>query len=189
MLLQFSCSNHKSIKDKVIFSMIASGDDANVEYLKKFKGCNVLRVASIYGANGSRKSNFVDAIGFVKYLIVNNLSNLPSTLLNQMPHKLSNVSTSSEYEFQFIAEDVRYAYGFSLKYYQVNEEYLYHFPNNRRGKIFERAGMNISAGSRYKNSFGLSEDALKPNRLFLTCTANYTNIEEIAMAYKFFANI
>lgn len=188
MLLQFSCSNHKSIKDKVIFSMIASSDDTNAEYLKKFKDINILRVASIYGANGSGKSNFVDAIGFAKYLIVNSLANLPSTLLSQVPHKLSNAATPSEYEFQFIEENIRYAYGFSLKDYLVAEEYLYYFPNNRRVKIFERNGMNIIAGSRYKNSFKLSEDALKPNRLFLTCTANYTNIDEIAMAYKFFAS-
>ncbi len=47
--------------------------------------------------------------------------------------------------------------------------------------------MKIVAGSRYKNSFKLSEDALKPNRLFLTCTANYTNILEISEPYEFFA--
>lgn len=166
--------------------MVASGDNTNASYLQKFNDLNILRVASIYGANGSGKSNFVDAIGFAKYLVVNSLTNQPSALLGQVPHKLSNASTPSEYAFQFVKENIRYAYGFSLKDYQVHEEYLYYFPNNRRVKIFERNGMDIVAGNRYKTSFKLSEDALKPNRLFLTCTANYTNIAEISRAYTFF---
>ena len=167
--------------------MIASSDTDNSKYLKKYKGLNVLRVASIYGANGSGKSNFVSAIGFAANLITNSLYNPPEMPLLQVPHKLSDISTPSTYEFQFVAEDIRYVYGFSIKNSQIDEEYFYYFPNNRRAKIFERLGMHIVSGTKYKNAFKLSEGALKPNRLFFTCIANYSNVEEVLIAYRFFA--
>ena len=56
MLLEFKCSNHKSIKEKVIFSMIAGSDNTSEELLKKFGNLRVLRSAVIYGPNGSGKS-------------------------------------------------------------------------------------------------------------------------------------
>ena len=36
MLLEFQCSNHKSIKEKVYFSLIAGSDNTSEELLKKF---------------------------------------------------------------------------------------------------------------------------------------------------------
>lgn len=187
MLLQFSCSNHKSIKEPVVFSMIASKDSSNLYGLKKFSNFNVVRIASIYGANGSGKSNFVDAIRFSRNLIVNSLKNLPGTPVIQTPHKLADSSSPSKYEFQFVIEDLRFAYGFSIKNFLINDEYLYYFPKNRKTKIFERQDMKIIPGSKYKNAFNLSIQALlKPNRLFLTCAASYSNISEIEQAFIFF---
>ena len=186
MLLQFSCSNHKSIKDTITFSMIASKGDSDLDGLKKFHNFNVVRIASIYGANGSGKSNFIDAVGFAQSLIINSLYNQPGNPLLQFPHKLATPTTPSKYEFQFVREDIRYAYGFAIKDFYIDEEYLYYFPNNRKTKIFERKGMDIVEGSKYKKSFHLSKETLKPNRLFLTCAANYSKIDEIEQAFMFF---
>lgn len=56
MLLQFSCSNYKSIKDKIVFSMRASSDATMLERTKEYNGAHILRMAAIYGANGSGKA-------------------------------------------------------------------------------------------------------------------------------------
>lgn len=186
MLLQFSCSNHKSIKDAITFSMIASKDLTNADVLKKLNNARVVRVASIYGANGSGKSNFVDAIGFARNLIVTSLNNPPGSRLIQFPHKLSDVSDSSKYEFQFAVDNIRYAYGFSIKNGFIDEEYLYYFPKNKKTKVFERIGMDILPGNRYKTAFTLSQEVLKENRLFLTCAANYSRTTEVEQAFIFF---
>lgn len=47
MLLEFSCQNYKSIKNKVTFSAIASKDDTHQDQLKKFANFEVLRTAAI----------------------------------------------------------------------------------------------------------------------------------------------
>ena len=70
MLLEFSCSDHKSIKTPILFSTVASKDTVNEDSLYMYGNTRVLRTAVIYGANGSGKSNFVDAIQFVKNLVI-----------------------------------------------------------------------------------------------------------------------
>ena len=66
MLLEFKCSNHKSIKEKVNFSLIAGSDNTSEDLLKEFGNFRVLRSAVIYGANGSGKSNFISALSFMR---------------------------------------------------------------------------------------------------------------------------
>ena len=186
MLLQFSCSNHKSIRKKVTFSTIAGSDNTFEENLKTFSNHRVLRSAVIYGANGSGKSNFISALQFMRNLVSGSINHQPGQGIFQAPHKLNSDSVPSEYEIQFVKNDVRYAYGFSIVKNAVQTEYLYYFPKGRQVKIYEREAMEIKPGDKYKNAFDVSIGILKENRLFLSCAANYTNIREIEEAFLFF---
>lgn len=186
MLLEFSCSNHKSIKEKITFSMLAGKDTMFEDELKNISNFRVSRMAVIYGANGSGKSNFIHAMEFCKALVENSINHQPGQGVFQAPHKLSAKEMPSTYDLQFITKGVRYAYGFSVKQNLIDEEYLYYFPNGRQTKIFERQGLEIQPGSRYKKAFELSLNVLKDNRLFLSCAANYTNLKEIEEAFVFF---
>jgi len=186
MLLQFSCSNFKSIKEKITFSFLASKDDTYEDELKTFLNHKVLRSAVVYGPNGSGKSNFLNSIGFMKGLIINSINNQPGDLIPQFGHKLNTEDIPTTFNIQFVKNDIRYAYGFSIKNKLVDEEYLYYFPKGRQVKIFERKNNDVKPGDKYKASFELSLDVLKENRLFLSCAANYTNIPEIEQAFLFF---
>lgn len=186
MMLQFSCSNHKSIRKKIVFSTIAGSDDTFEEMLKPFSNVRVLRSAVIYGANGSGKSNFIDALGFMRNLVSESINHQPGQGIFQAPHKLNLSDVPSEYDIQFVKNDIRYAYGFSIVKNAVEKEYLYYFPKGRQVKIFERAAMEIKPGDKYKNVFEVSIGILKENRLFLSCAANYTNRKEIEDAFLFF---
>lgn len=188
MLLEFKCSNHRSIKEEVRFSMIAGSDDTSEEFLKGFGNIRVLRSAIIYGANGSGKSNFINALSFMRDLVSNSINHQPGQGIFQAPHKLCAKETPSNYSIQFVKNDIRYAYGFSVKQNLIQEEYLYYFPKGRQVKIFERNGMEIKSGDRYnKGAFDVGISILKENRLFLSCVANYSNIEEIEEAFLFFS--
>ena len=65
MLVSFCVSNYKSIKDEIYFSMEPSEDSfkSNLEQ-------DIIKVASIYGANASGKSNFVESFRCFKSLII-----------------------------------------------------------------------------------------------------------------------
>lgn len=187
MLLEFRCSNFKSIKEEIRFSMIAGKDDTSEELLKVYNNFRVLRSAVIYGANGSGKSNFINALLFMCNLVQTSISYQPGQKIPQATHKLSEKEKPSTFDIQFIRNNVRYAYGFSIEGGAITEEYLYYFPNGRQIKIFERDRMNIQPGNRYKSSFDVSiKDVLKENRLFLSCAANYSNVRELEEAFLFF---
>lgn len=188
MLLEFSCSNHKSIREKVFFSTLAGTDTTYEDKIYIFDGLRILKSAVLYGANGSGKSNFIDAISFMKYLVTNSISNAPGQGIRQSPHKLEGFKKESAYKIQFVSNKVRYAYGFSIKDMIVVDEYLYYFPNGRQTKIFERSLEEFSAGSKFRGRLNTCKDVLKPNRLLLSCAVNFSTVEEITDAYRFFAD-
>lgn len=188
MLLEFSCSNHKSIREKVFFSTLAGTDTTYEDEIYIFDGLRILKSAVLYGANGSGKSNFIDSISFMKYLVTNSISNAPGQGIRQVPHKLEGFKKESAYKIQFVSNKVRYAYGFSIKDMIVTDEYLYYFPNGRQTKIFERSLEEFSAGSKFRGRLNTCKDVLKPNRLLLSCAVNFSSIEEVADAYRFFAD-
>ncbi|MBQ3683701.1 MAG: ATP-binding protein [Succinimonas sp.] len=186
MLLEFSCSNHRSIREKVLFSALAGADDTHKEKLISFAKYRVLRSALIYGANGSGKSNFIDAISFVKNLVTNSINHQIGQGIRQTPHKLESGDSESTYSIQFVTKGIRYMYGFTLKNFIVVDEYLYYVPKGRQTKIFERSDKDFATGSKFNGKLAACKDVLKPNRLLLSCAANFSAVSEIADAYRFF---
>ena len=82
----------------------------------------------IIGANGSGKSNFINALLFMCNLVQTSISYQPGQKILQARHKLSEKEKPSTFDIQFIRKNVRYAYGFSIEGGAITEEYLYYFP-------------------------------------------------------------
>lgn len=186
MLLEFVFSNRKSIKDSVVFSTVASSDDTNEEYICHVDNYRVLKSAVIYGANGSGKSNVINALGFLQMLVLKSINNMQGTGLEQSPHKLNGPAVDSSFQIQFLKDNTRYVYGLVLNKYLVSEEYLYYFPNNRKTKIFERKDNDILPGTKFKSKFNTCKDVLRPNRLLLSCAASFSSVDVVDTAYRFF---
>ena len=66
MLLEFSCANHKSIREEIVFSALAGSDTTYEEKTQQFEGHRILKSAVIYGANGSGKSNLLMRLTWLK---------------------------------------------------------------------------------------------------------------------------
>lgn len=186
MLLEFSCSNFKSIYKKVTLSMLASSDDTREEDLISFEKYRINRLAAIYGPNGSGKTNVLQAISYAKSILLGSMKRELGDSLKVSPHKLAAKNEPSEFTFQFVTTGVRYAYGFSITNGLIQKEYLYYFPNNRQTKIFDRTELVVTEGPSFKKFSEASMDSLKNNRLFLACAANYTKVSEIEAAFLFF---
>ena len=186
MLLEFSCSNHKSIRDTILFSALAGSDTKRIDETAEFGKYHVLNSAVIYGANGSGKTNFIDAIYFAKILVLNSINHQPGQGILQKPFKTEGFDTPSVYRFQFAKQGLRYLYQFSLKQMLVADEYLYVFPNGKQKKVFERHGESFTAGRSFRGKFDNCKDVLKLNRLMLYCAANFSSVHEVDVAYQFF---
>lgn len=185
MLLEFSCRNFRSIKDPIILSMIATNDSTYENELIYTNKYRISRIASIYGGNGSGKTSIIQALGYLQFLVVSSLNYQLGDKIPGNPHKLS-LDEPTTLKIQFIKNNVRFAYGLSVMRTHVTEEYLYHFPRGRQALIFDRKGDEINIGDIYLKDSETAKSILKPNKLFLSCAANYSSIKEYETAFMFF---
>ena len=188
MLLEFSCSNFKSIKEKVTFSAIATDNIKNEKYLKKFDDFRVLHTSVIYGPNGAGKSNIFKGIGFMRDLVIKSRENRHGEVLKQPTHKMAH-DKKSEFNMQFIMNDIRYAYGFVLKDNLVDEEYLYYFEDKKAVKVFERGEGEVCLGEKFEKNkvlLEIIENEIGDNKLLLSCIGDKSDIFEINNAFLFF---
>ena len=188
MLLEFSCSNFKSIKEKVTFSAIATDNIKNEKYLKKFDDFRVLHTSVIYGPNGAGKSNIFKGIGFMRDLVIKSRENRPDEVLKQPTHKMAH-DKKSEFNMQYIINDIRYAYGFVLKDNLVDEEYLYYFEDKNAMNVFEREEGEVCLGEKFEENkvlLEIIENEIGDNKLLLSCIGDKSDIFEINNAFLFF---
>lgn len=188
MLLEFSCSNFKSIKEKVTFSAIATDNIKSEKYLKKFDDFRILHTSVIYGPNGAGKSNLFKGIGFMRDLVIKSRENRPGEVLEQPTHKMAQ-DKKSEFNIQFIMNNIRYAYGFVLKDNLVDEEYLYYFEDKNAMKVFEREEGEVCFGEKFEENkvlLEIIENEIGDNKLLLSCIGDKSDIFEINNAFLFF---
>lgn len=145
MLIQFSVQNFRTFRDKVTLSMVASGYDTedkeadNVIQLPEQK-LRLLKSAVVYGANASGKTKLVEALAFMKKLVLesadeeNRSQKVPEPFLLDVESE----SQSSEFEIIFMLDDVRYRYGFEVMGTEIIAEWLFHKPKDTEVEVFYR---------------------------------------------------
>lgn len=185
MLLEYRCSNYKSIKDEVLFSMSASSDTEHSDKLIDFKKLKINKATAIYGANGSGKSSLLESCLFLTSLVSNKPSQ-PGDKILVIPHALSAIDEPTEFLIHFERKGIRYVYGISVTEDRVEKEFLYHFKVGRKAKIFDRVGEEYTFGAKYKSDLNKALSFQKENRVFLNTAANFTNNEDITNAFLFF---
>ena len=149
MLLQFKCENHRSIKDEVVFSMVATSDTTHANSLINFNDNKYLRCAEIYGANGSGKTSLLDGIAKMTAIILNSNNHQPGDLIIRAPHKLSNKEEPTKFSIIFEKSGIKYSYGFSYTENGIHKEFLFYWPGQKKAKIFERVNNDFSFGDSF----------------------------------------
>ena len=135
MLVQFNFKNYKSFKNEATLDMTATSIKEHPYNLIETKsGSKYLKLAAIYGANASGKSNVIEAFSFMHYFIYNSLG--MESVENKRSKKTIPVTgfafdndsknMPSEFEVFFIQDDTEYQYGFSVDQERVHEEWLYY---------------------------------------------------------------
>jgi len=169
MLLQFKVNNFRSIKDTVVFST-NSGKDKPVANSVENRGYHLLRSAVIYGANASGKSTVLNAMAFMREMVLNSFKVTQS--VDKLPHFPFLLSTetetaSSHFEIIFLKDDCKYRYGFEMDNEKVYAEWLYADTTVRESRLFER---DVSNDLFYVNTTKFKEGRrakVADNQLFI----------------------
>jgi AAA15 family ATPase/GTPase len=162
----------------------------------KKTGIDTLRSAIIYGANASGKSNLIRSINFAKNYILGGSKVEDKINLKKFRLESTSLKKPSRFEFEFKYDENNYAYGFSLDYDRVLEEWLYKITKNSEKPIFERKTLQDGKlivgfpGIKFMNVtekqfLTFIGKGTRPNQLFLTecrqrnVKSNVKNIDPI----------
>lgn len=194
MLIEFRVSNFKSIREEQVFSLIASSDKKNCpesvieQELPGMKGLRYLKGAAIYGANAAGKSTLIQALHSMWNYVGQSATEMkPDAPTGRTPFLLDEVSRNAptSFELTFVAEGVRYQYGFALSDTEVVEEYLIAYPKGSAQKWFNRSkgsGKEWVTSSYFKGHSGLQEKTRK-NALYLSVGATW-NHPQLSPVYE-----
>ncbi|MGL5069090.1 MAG: AAA family ATPase [Sarcina sp.] len=141
MLVNFTFENVYSFKDENFFSMECT-TDKNFEKVNTFesthKNIKLLKSGLIYGANASGKSNFIKSLKFMKSSVLYSVMPFGGVNLNRAFTFISNgQNKESRYEIEFIIEEIKYRYGFTILKGKVMSEWLYK-TKEREVNLFNR---------------------------------------------------
>jgi len=178
MLVSFSVSNYRSIKDKVSLNMlpVKSYKELPNNIATIGDKAMVLRSAVIYGANASGKSNVLKSLTDFIELISNSAKNqINDKLRIYDPFLLDKASsnTPSEFELEFLINEIRYIYSASFDANKIHNERLFYYPKGQSVRIFERSDTsNFKYGTVLKGEKKSIENRLLANQLYLSKAAN-----------------
>ena len=194
MLLQFSVENFRSYKDRAVLSMEASSDKELSSNVVDDGKNRTLKVATVFGANASGKSNlFLALTAAIMTIKFSHQMQVGQPLFNIVPFMFDKEmhDKPSKFEFVFIQNGIKYVYGFSATRMEVVEEYLYAYKTVRPTTIFERNENNQPV---YRFTMPAIKKELEPlvakntkNKLFLA-TATEWNSKETKEAFEFFSS-
>ncbi len=132
----------------------------------------VLPVAGIFGANGSGKSNVLEAMDDMRFYVINSFRRTGEVLL-RWPFRLDPnfEPRPSRYEIDIVLGGVRHEYGFVLDGKQILEEWAVRYPRGKAARLFSRKQEALDPGSSARAETRAVERLLRPDALFLSTAA------------------
>jgi len=169
MILELKFKNFLSFKDEVVFSFEATNDKSLEDYYvsEPEPGVRILKMAMIYGANASGKSNVLHAFDFIRSFI-KRIPNESEKSTEFISFKFDdNQDLPGSFEMTFYVEDVKYKYLLKLDEEKVHAESLQFYPGIQPAIIFERTldSENYTSLLKFGSKIKLSEQAIEAIQL------------------------
>jgi AAA15 family ATPase/GTPase len=177
MLVQFKVKNVLSFKEEAVLDMSAihaykehESNLIDIGIKEKF-----LRVAAIYGANASGKSNLYLAMRYFQKIIVESLNNADDgakTAIKRyyLPFSFEDGEDNSEFEIVEILQGFEYSYGFEYNANCIVAEWMYrkNLKTNRTVTVFERTTHAVDFGASVRNECDVYKEQIPEDSLVLS---------------------
>ena len=196
MLIEFKFKNFSSYKDETSINLTkvkAFKELASTNTINTSKGFDLLKTTAIYGSNAGGKSNFIEAMLFMKSVIHNSFAeSLKKDEDRGRKDFYFRLSTETEnkptyFEVSFLQKDIIYRYGFEILGFDIVSEWLYKKNDvetllfDRKKQEFRINNKSFSEGNKFKNE-------VNANVLFLSQLAQ-NNGKEASIIFKWFLDV
>lgn len=141
MIIDFSVTNFGPVKNEQTLSFEATADTTLEDYYihEPIPGLRLLKFAMLYGPNASGKSTILEALDFLRDLILDPLDKKSDTLNFQpflfdqnTPHE------SSKLKISFVKNNIKYQYIVEFNQSFILKEEMYYYPRGRQAEFFTR---------------------------------------------------
>ena len=168
MIRDFWVKNYLSIRDKQELSFLAKGPSSEL-VAEVADGVFLYKLGILYGSNASGKSNMLNALNEVFYILVSSKSDASKKIYGSIPFALTK-NEPIEMHVSFYANGIRYDYDVKFNEKYILNEALYYYPNKSKSLFYERSfvGENIQADVKFGTSLRLqvkTQDSIRENTL------------------------
>ena len=202
MLIRFVINNFFSFGEQQEFNTIPNNRLKTLTY-HKYKGndFDVLKISSIYGANGAGKSNIVKSLSILQKLVNGKEINYP---LDSVKFKLRESDEKQLLAIEFIQQDKAFYYAVEISdgLIAVEELYLSGLGKSEDVLIYERKTTkeevtSVTFNDEFENDEKsqilkdiLLEEFIKPNETILKLLSNRDNkfLKDARIAFKWFSD-
>ena len=162
MLLMFKVKNYMSFKNETILDLRATAYVQHPSHvIHTDDKLGLLKTTALYGANASGKSNFISAMFFFEQYVFSQFISEKGNEGFEPIHSKRNMKLEpftlstdnnevSEFDIIFLRNGKQIQYGFECTSKEVQNEWL--FIDDKM--VFERAGTELSFGSKYQKLIG-----------------------------------
>ena len=200
MLVQFTVKNILSFKEETTFDMTAINayKEHRSNLIDTGRKERLLRVAAVYGANASGKSNLCAAMSLFRHIVISSMDSYEEGAESPIseyyvPFTFDGRNENSEFQIIGIEGEIEYRYGFEYNDKEIVSEWLYaiSFDTNREKTIFEREGDEIRFGKSVRSECGIFREQIPSETLTLTFLNKLPKLEShiFKLVYKSIASI
>ena len=174
MMQEFTVKNFRSFKDKVTLSFEATKDTTfeSSHVVEVAPGVRLLRLALVFGANASGKSNLLAAFDYLRNFWFHQPADLYAPT-ESIPFLLDKVTPQEPTEFglKFYTAGKKYWYVLVLDTHRVISEKLYFYKSAQPTLLFSRSFENGQSVIRFNPSV-IKIDATVSREIALRCLPN-----------------
>lgn len=192
MIISLRLKNFFSLRDETVIDFTAENFSRKrsqqlEDNLINFNGDNFVNIIGLFGSNASGKSNLIKAIDFCRNLVLTSHLSNEGDKFDFEPFKFGAVK-SSEFSLRFVTSGVEYEYSFEISDDRIISESLYHYPKNRKSRVFSRENTNFYSHRKGAIARPTEVEAnTGPRTLFLS-RASSMNRPIAQQVYRFFLN-
>lgn len=198
MIQELKIQNFLSFKDKVVFSLEATSDKTLEDYYvhEPAPGVRLLKMAMVYGANASGKSNLIEAFEFIRRFVFNTVESKDEEIGFKAFAFGETAEKPGLLELVFYVGSVKHVYSIKVDALHVYNESLMFYPGTHPALIFKRTlsrnkkTSNVEFGNKIKVSKGATEEivlkTLKNVSVFVAYSNVNVEIKELEDVYDWF---